>query len=61
MDNQTEYEDVKCVKCGAASRIPRGHLTEAGKRNHRCRVCQESVVERQIEEKRIGDRKLLID
>lgn len=61
MDKQTDYEDVICVQCGKVSKVPAGHLTEAGKRNHRCRVCQESVVERRVEEKRIGNRKLLID
>lgn len=61
MNQDIEYEDVRCVKCGTVSSFQKGHLTEQGKREHRCRVCSEVVVERQIQEKRDDPRKLLID
>jgi hypothetical protein len=54
-------EDVTCAKCGTVRKVQAGMLTEQGKREYLCPVCREPVVERQIEQKRIGDKKLLLD
>lgn len=61
MSQNLETENVVCIKCGIVNKVPKGHLTEAGKKEHLCRVCCEVVVERQVEERRKGDRKLLVD
>jgi len=56
-----QLEDVTCAKCGVVRKVQTGMLTEQGKKEYLCPVCREPVVERQIEQKRIGDRKLLLD
>jgi len=56
-----EYEDVECAKCHSVSKFIRGHLTEQGKSGFLCNVCREPVLERQVEEKRIGNRRLLTE
>lgn len=61
MVQENEREDVQCISCGLTIKYPKGHLTEEGKRKYLCHVCRESVLERRVEEKQIGNRKLLID
>jgi hypothetical protein len=56
-----QLENVICIECGGVEVFQKGSLTESGKKGFLCRVCREVVVERRVEEKRIGDRKLLID
>jgi hypothetical protein len=58
---EVHYEDVECVKCHSISKFIRGHLTEQGKSGFLCNICREPVLERQVEEKRIGNRRLLTE
>ena len=62
MHSDKETDGVKCKGCGTVFRFQKGHLTEEGKKDFLCHICtEEPVLERRIEQKRIGDRKLLID
>lgn len=56
-----ETEEVVCTECGTVDRVPVGHLTEVGKKNYKCRVHMQKVVEKQVEEANIGKRQVLVD
>jgi len=55
------HEVVVCTKCREGKQVPKGHLTEEQKRGYLCSACHEPVVERQVEERQKGNRKLLVE
>lgn len=56
-----DFVEVTCVQCGRVDSYPGGYLTEKAQREYRCSACREPVVERQVQERQVGDRKLLTE
>jgi hypothetical protein len=63
VEKQMETIEVKCTKCGAIHRVPKGQLTQEGISQYVCETCSEAVLERRVEdlENRKGGRQLLTD
>jgi len=60
-NNETEIEVFTCVKCGAKETYPKGYITEHAKNTFECRACREPVVERQVDIRNHGKKRLLVD
>ncbi len=55
-------EWVPCTGCSKKFSVSKGHLTEAGRAAFKCAICSsEKVLENRAEQRRIGNRQLLVE
>jgi len=62
--DERKSKEVKCAECGAVCAfevVSEGWVSGHPDSKFLCRACREVVLERRIEEKNLGNRKLLID